>query len=94
MGFRTEKNKVIYIHPDTKKVTSVVHMVGPHQDDMSLCGADLAGDEWFGYDPGEVVSDEQINCKDCVLVIEACKSVDRHDYTIAKSKVKDSHLAV
>ena len=55
---------------------TTVHYVGVFQKDYALCGQDLAGDNLKDceYDSG-VVTDEDVNCKDCLAIVNYCHSL-------------------
>lgn len=61
---------------------SVIHFPGAHQSDYSLCGQDLAGDsldERGNYEQSEYTK-EKVNCKDCIKIVEHCKSILKSEY--------------
>lgn len=50
--------------------------------DVALCGQDLSGDSWLGWEAAEVV-DGVIDCEDCLRIIHACRELQESDLSPA-----------
>ena len=50
--------------------------------DLALCGQDLSGDSWLGWETAEVI-DGKINCPECLRIIIECRSLKETDFTTA-----------
>jgi len=58
-----------------------VHFGGVSQKDVSLCLHDLSGDDCFGrsYAAASVTKDK-VDCKDCIAIVNYCKSINENEY--------------
>lgn len=65
-----KKNKITNI---VNKV-EVIHFVCNIQNDYSLCGHDLAGDSWLGWEEGEPTKDK-VTCVECIRIVKYCKAI-------------------
>jgi hypothetical protein len=63
----------------TENGVDVVHFLGSGQGDVALCGQDLAGDKFLGWDESTQTK-EKVNCRDCIAIVKYCKKVRRHEY--------------
>lgn len=55
-----------------------IHFVGDFQQDYSLCGHDLAGDEDMGWTEG-VYTTSKVNCQDCIRIVRYCKAIGEEE---------------
>jgi hypothetical protein len=57
-----------------------VHADGVFQPaDMALCGQDLMGDSYLGWEQAKPTT-AKITCENCIRIIEYCKKIKKSQY--------------
>lgn len=57
---------------------NLVHFDQQHNE-YTLCGLDIMGDSHLGIEPA-VITTEKVNCKQCIDIVEFCKSIKSSEW--------------
>jgi hypothetical protein len=71
--------KYLVIHKDAGETGKVLHFGGPNNNDMALCGHDLAGDESLGWTVLGPVIYGRVNCPNCIAIVQYCRKIKANE---------------